>query len=343
MSSYSEDVNGEMVDGAEIVRRAAVDNSINPRLLLALIEYRSGWVYGRPPDAGREIYPIGFYMPDFRGLRKELSLAIRQLHLGYYGWRTGSLTELTFVDNRTVRIDPRLNAGTVSVQYLFTKLLKEPAWHDALYGSPVHRPVRPHVWRSVEQAVAIGPLLPGDLVQPELQLPFSPGERWSHRRPHIAWGTGQCAGGARFCTGDRRAEVRRLARLITASAPGVVARSERNVVALDLDGDGLESTGWVLTCTWRMPAAHRPVTSSTATIRSAPVVRGRQRHGTHVHVARKFNGEWIAADGPLPFEMSGWRALAGERAYQGYLANGDRLVTSHERRVDLDRCGNRER
>lgn len=333
LSSYSEDVNGEMVDGAEIVRRAAVDNSINPRLLLALIEYRSGWVYGRPPDAGREIYPIGFYMPDFRGLRKELSLAIRQLHLGYYGWRTGSLTELTFVDNRTVRIDPRLNAGTVAVQYLFTKLLKEPAWHDALYGSSRFTDLYARMFGDPwEQAAAIGPLLPGDLVQPELQLPFSPGERWSFTAgPHIAWGTGSALAALDFApvTGEPKCAVSRA--WITASAPGVVARSERNVVALDLDGDGLESTGWVVLYLHVANAGRIP--AGTVVDRDDPLghpsCEGGNATGTHVHVARKFNGEWIAADGPLPFEMSGWRALAGERAYQGYLANGDRLVTSH--------------
>jgi hypothetical protein len=49
--------------------------------------------------------------------------------------------------------------------------------------------------------------------------------------------------------------------------------------------------------------------------------------GTHVHVARKYNGEWIAADGPMPFELSGWIAHAGEAAYKGTLTRaGDTTV-----------------
>lgn len=333
LSSYHEDVNGETLDGAEIVRRAAVDNSINPRLLLALVEYRSGWVYGRPVEAGRETYPIGFYMSDFRGLRKELSLAIRQLHLGYYGWRTGSLTELTFVDNSTVRIDPRLNAGSVAVQYLFTKLLNEPAWHDALYGpnrfSDLYARMFGDPW---EQAAAVGPLLPGDLVQPELLLPFSPGERWSFTAgPHIAWGTGSALAALDFApvTGEPKCAVSRA--WVTAAASGVVARSERNVVVLDLDGDGFESTGWVVLYMHVADAGRIPV--GTVVDRDDPLghpsCEGGNATGTHVHVARKVNGEWVAADGPLPFEMSGWRALAGERAYLGFLANGDQMVTAN--------------
>jgi hypothetical protein len=48
--------------------------------------------------------------------------------------------------------------------------------------------------------------------------------------------------------------------------------------------------------------------------------------GTHVHIARKYNGEWILADGALPFVLSGWSARAGSRAYQGALVRGDETV-----------------
>jgi hypothetical protein len=45
-----------------------------------------------------------------------------------------------------------------------------------------------------------------------------------------------------------------------------------------------------------------------------------------VHLARKYNGEWIQADGPLPFVLSGWLVRQGQRAYQGYLVRGDEVV-----------------
>jgi hypothetical protein len=48
--------------------------------------------------------------------------------------------------------------------------------------------------------------------------------------------------------------------------------------------------------------------------------------GTHLHFARKFNGEWIAADGPLPFVLSGWRAVNGEKPYEGKLVQGDKVI-----------------
>jgi hypothetical protein len=37
-----------------------------------------------------------------------------------------------------------------------------------------------------------------------------------------------------------------------------------------------------------------------------PSCEGGRSTGKHVHLARKYNGEWIAADGPIPFVLSGW-------------------------------------
>ncbi|HNB50598.1 MAG TPA: hypothetical protein PK530_01575, partial [Anaerolineales bacterium] len=48
----------------------------------------------------------------------------------------------------------------------------------------------------------------------------------------------------------------------------------------------------------------------------------------HVHLARKFFGEWIAADGPLPFNLGGWIAQRGEKPYQGTLHRGDEMRTA---------------
>ena len=48
--------------------------------------------------------------------------------------------------------------------------------------------------------------------------------------------------------------------------------------------------------------------------------------GTHVHFARKYNGEWIVADGPLPFVLSGWTVKAGEKAYEGSLVKDGKTI-----------------
>jgi hypothetical protein len=59
-----------------------------------------------------------------------------------------------------------------------------------------------------------------------------------------------------------------------------------------------------------------------------PSCEGGVSTGTHVHIARKYNGEWVIADGPIPFVLSGWTVYAGDRPYQGKLVKGDQVITA---------------
>ncbi len=73
--------------GAQVVGRVAIENSINPRLLLALLEYQSGWVTGQPTEAEKLRYPMGYIDPFQPALFHQLVWAVNQLSNGYYGWR----------------------------------------------------------------------------------------------------------------------------------------------------------------------------------------------------------------------------------------------------------------
>jgi LysM repeat protein len=44
LAAYTQDVDGEILDAAQIVTLVARNYSVNPRLLLAVLEHRSGWV-----------------------------------------------------------------------------------------------------------------------------------------------------------------------------------------------------------------------------------------------------------------------------------------------------------
>ena len=59
-----------------------------------------------------------------------------------------------------------------------------------------------------------------------------------------------------------------------------------------------------------------------------PSCEGGRTTGTHVHLARKYNGEWLAADGPLPLVLSGWTAHASPRPYEGTLERDGQIVTA---------------
>ncbi|MBE9474576.1 MAG: hypothetical protein IMY85_06760, partial [Chloroflexi bacterium] len=100
---------------------------------------------------------------------------------------------------------------------------------------------------------------------------------------------------------------------------------------IDLDGDGREQTGWVLLYMHiaekdRIPAG---TWVERGDLLGHPSCEGGFSTGTHLHLARKYNGEWIVADGPLPFVMSGWTVHAGEKAYDGTLTRGNQTIPAN--------------
>jgi len=54
-----------------------------------------------------------------------------------------------------------------------------------------------------------------------------------------------------------------------------------------------------------------------------PSCEGGFSTGTHLHIARRYNGEWISADGDLPLVLDGWTSVGYGVEYDGYLINGD--------------------
>lgn len=333
LSRYRETLKGNTeLGGAAIIQKVAAELSVNPRLLLALLEVRSHWVFGQPAGAAGENYPIGFRIPGRSGLYEEIKIAATQLNLAYYGWRAGTFTEVTFSNGQKVRLNPTLNAGSAALLHLFSFFSGQDGWRESLY-SPDGFPARyQEMFGSPwARAADVEPLIPLGLEQPPLVLPFSPGEMWSLTAgPHNAWNYGTPRGGLDFSpiTDEPSCAVSRT--WVTASAPGVVVRAVDNAVALDLDGDGLEQTGWVLV--YLHLAEEGLVAPGTWVETDQPLghpsCEGGKATGKHVHLARKYNGEWLPADGPQPFVLSGWRAYAAERNYYGTLVKGEQEVTS---------------
>ena len=60
LASFMQDVDGETLTGAQIIQRVAQDYSLNPRLLLAILEYLSSWVGDPAPAVSALEYPIGY-------------------------------------------------------------------------------------------------------------------------------------------------------------------------------------------------------------------------------------------------------------------------------------------
>jgi murein DD-endopeptidase MepM/ murein hydrolase activator NlpD len=183
------------------------------------------------------------------------------------------------------------------------------------------------------RAQSIGPLLPPELPQPNLTLPFLIGPMWSYTGgPHGAWEQDGSWAAVDFAPGSTQSGCVDSDAWVAASAAGVVVRSERGIVTLDLDGDGYEQTGWVLVYLHiatedRVEAGRFREAGQTL---GHPSCEGGFSTGTHVHMARKLNGEWMAADGPIPFVLSGWRVHTGNAPYKGTLTRGDDTVVASQ-------------
>jgi len=321
LTKYREIVGGEWRTGAEVVDIVARDNSVNPRLLLSILEYTSGWVADptRPGDDESFDFPLGLVDEEHKGLHRQLTWLANEIGNGYYGWRSGTIVDVRLADGAYVRFAPDLNAGTVALQYYFgrrhgaenwEKAVSPLGWlaaYDRLFGDP---------WSYTH------PLYEPGVEQPELTLPFLPGRIWAYTGgPHGAWEREAAWAALDFAPSSSITGCAVSEDWAVASAAGLVVRSENGVVMLDLDGDGREQTGWNLL--YLHLADEGRVREGTFVEQGDrlghPSCEGGIATGTHIHIARKYNGEWILADGPLPFNLSGWIARAGTEPYQGAL------------------------
>jgi hypothetical protein len=115
-------------------------------------------------------------------------------------------------------------------------------------------------------------------------------------------------------------------------ADGLIVRTDTGSAMLDLDGDGDERTGWVIfylhLLTESIPDVGTEFKAGDAI--GYPSCDGGRSTGTHIHIARKYNGEWISADSLVPFNLEGWVAIDGSKAYKGELVRFGKTVVASE-------------
>jgi hypothetical protein len=330
LNTYKEDLSTGPTSGADIVKLVCVENSINPRLLLALLEYKSHWVYGQPTNLAETEYPMGEVRLEQKGLYHQLSWAVSQLSIGYYGWRAGILSNLPFNDGTVLRISPGLNAGSAALQYLFAQWYNKSDWIGALYGTDNMPSLMEKMYGSFKTEFNYSLYSP-ELTQPKLELPFVPGREWSFTGgPHSAWGPDGALAALDFAPPSSKTGCVESPEWVTAMAPGTIVRAGDGQVIEDLDNDHTENTGWNILY---MHIATKDRIAIGTKVETGdhighPSCEGGVANGTHTHVARKYNGEWILAGGPMPFDLSGYIAHNGNAPYDGYLTNGTITVVS---------------
>ncbi len=332
LAQYQEEINDETkLTGSQIVQRVAQDYSVNPRLLLAALEYQSGWVTNPKPAEFTLEYPMGLVNEWRRkSLYRQLAWSANQLNLGYYLWRVNGVATWLLGDGSVVPVSATINAGTAGVQQLFAPLYGRQDWeravsaeglfatYNALFGYPFD--------------LAIEPYLPPGLRQPTMLLPFEQGKPWAFTGgPHGGWDNGSAWAALDFAPPSDALGCIPSDEWVTAVADGAILRADNGAVIQDLDGDGLEQTGWVVLY-MHVESRDRvqPGTFLKAGERIGhPSCEGGLSSGTHVHIARKYNGEWIPADQQLPFVLDGWVSRGTGELYDGYLEKNGKIVEAY--------------
>jgi hypothetical protein len=172
---------------------------------------------------------------------------------------------------------------------------------------------------------AIEPLIPGGLTQVEMRLPFEPGLEWAFTAgPHPVYGSTLPWGALDFGPPADFVSCVPSVEWAVAVRDGLVTYSSDGLVELDV-GEG-----------WSVVYLHLATLNRVlrgTLVREGdrlghPSCEGGQADAAHLHISRKFRGEWIPADGFAPFELSGWVAHFGAVSYTGTLTKGQRVIES---------------
>ena len=327
LSSYEEEYKGIFYSGAEIVEKISNEYSVNPRILIAILEFRSNWVTATKISEEFQKDPFLILDPNMGGLYKQLSWAANELNRGYYLWKINALPALVTKDEMLIPMDPTVNAGTAAVQYFLSQILDSDDWmksvqqdgiirtYEELFGYPF--------------SLGVEPVIPDNLTQPVFQLPFELGKEWSFTGgPHAGWGDGSAwaaldfappADGLGCITNDE---------WVVAIADGLIIYSEDGMVIQDLDSDGWYQTGWSILY---MHIESRDRVEVGTHLESGDNIghsscEGGVSSGTHLHIARRYNGEWISADQGLPFVMDNWVSKGEGTEYDGFLIRENAVV-----------------
>ena len=318
LASYKEEVNGEVLSGAQIVEMVARDYSVHPRLLLAFLAYTGGWIGA----ADAQDYPLYPAQDTDMILFRQLSYLANTLNYGFYARRVGGLPSFKTLDGVEILLAADVNDASAAVQFALAQLLGYFDWDQAvgpaglrlsfttLFGDPF----------AFDQT-----LLPDGLAQPAMLLPFAPGESWFFTSgPHSAWGTGAAWAALDFAPDEEGWGCYEAASWVTAVADGRIVRIADGIVVQDLDDDGAEGTGWTVLY---MHIADLGKVQLGQEVQAGerighPSCAGGPSTGSHLHLARRYNGEWIPADQDIPFNLSGWVSRGDGLEYDGTLSKG---------------------
>lgn len=333
LATYTEYVDGKVRSGVQILEMVTQRFSVGPRVLLALLEFHSGWLTEQEP--GELSYPFGLHDANRSGLFLQASWAANRLNQGYYGQLIGRDPVMRFKDGTRLRYAPATNPGSAAVANVLAQNANQERWellvspggfvatYRELYGDPWKRDV---------------PVMPPNLTQPEMELPWSKGDTWHFTGgPHGGWGDFSAWAALDFIPPDVQScwPSEQWARAVS---PGLVVRSENGEVVVDMDGDGFVGTGWTVFYMHMYSEGRVAVGTQVQTGDPIghPSCEGGFSEASHLHIARRYNGQWMEAGDPVPFVLGGWQVQPSPDVYDGWLVRGNTEKRACECRREIN-------
>ncbi|MBQ4512705.1 MAG: LysM peptidoglycan-binding domain-containing protein [Anaerolineaceae bacterium] len=317
--------------GGEIIDNIAEQYSISPRLLLAILQYLTNAL--TDPGYRNDFNTASVLrMPGdrYKSLSGQLNQVAEFFNDHYYNYKAGNFSEYELQDGSLIRIDPWLNACSATLQAYFAAIFSAEDYYRAIGPDGFVRLYK-EMYGDFPPVEEYPAHLPGSLEQIEMRLPFKDGEAWTYTGgPHTAWGSMHPYAAIDFAPPSNqhgcfvsRAEV-------IAPHSGTIVRTGTGQAMLDMDEDGDERTGWVMLLLHLKTESIPPVGThvETGDFLGHPSCDGGTSSGTHVHLARKYNGEWIEAGGIIPLNMDNWITEAGPVKYEGRMRRFSSYVTA---------------
>lgn len=332
---YQERVEGTVLSGPQIIQLVAERFSIGPRVLLTIMEMQGKWLTSSALGQTQIDYPMGIIDPAKSGLYKQSFYLASYLNEGYYGKLNGTMTTFEFRDRRRARLAPGLNPGSAAIQDAFAHQSTWDDWlnligpngfiatYKRLFGDP--------------SGFAVEPLIPQDLQQPVMRLPFEDGQLWYFTGgPHAGWADGSAWAAVDFTPKDQAGSCWTSAEWAIAAIAGTVVQAEKGRVVISLGESGFQGAGWTLLY-MHMAVEDRVEIGTklkTGDHVGHPSCEGGAAETSHLHFARLYNGQWIpAADVHVPLVLSGWVFKGSAQEYDGTMVRGSQTYEADDAQV----------
>ena len=322
LGDYEIEFGGEKQSAAEIIEFYAHLYSLNPKVLLTLIQLRTALLDERLSSEDNLALPLRHSCEDCVGFAEQLSWASEMLVRNFYNYPRQS--QLVFADGQLLTAPSEWNAGTFAIAALLAldatpeilgsaqsgELVAFRTIYADLFGSPF--------------ASTIAESQVHHAAMPTLKLPWTADKYWwftggphNHAggpygaidvpHPWSALDFAPPGSGCRIPDG-----------WVVAAAGGKVASASSPLVKIDHDGDGNAGTGWV---TWYLHLDSIQVQEgqsvSAGTELGKPSCEGCK--SSHVHFAIAYNGEFQDIDGTV---VSGWTVHETTTHYNGTMTKG---------------------